>query len=109
MRQPVGRGGPLQVTDSTNRAAHSTKVLLNTRNYTVIVPCSGHLALTYARYALRRTGMWRDPMNVQDMRKRTDWLMRLAQMASITVGIIILTEFIARHWRAIAAALGLGS
>jgi hypothetical protein len=47
-------------------------------------------------------------MNAQDTRKRTDWLMRLAQMASITVGLIISTEFIARHWRAIASAFGLG-
>jgi hypothetical protein len=35
--------------------------------------------------------------------------MRLAQVAGVTVGIIILTEFIARHWRAIASALGRGS
>ena len=49
-------------------------------------------------------------MNAQDTRKRSiDWLMRLAQVASITVGVIILTEFIARHWRMIAAAVGLGS
>jgi hypothetical protein len=27
-------------------------------------------------------------MNAQDTKKRIDWLMRLAQMASITVGII---------------------
>jgi hypothetical protein len=53
--------------------------------------------------------MWRAAMNAQDTKKRTDWLMRLAQMASITVGVIIFTEFIARHWRVIAAALGLGS
>jgi len=53
--------------------------------------------------------MWRDAMNAQDTRKRTDWLMRLAQMASITVGIIILTEFIARHCRTISSMLGLGS
>ena len=30
------------------------------------------------------------------------WLMRLAQMASISVDVIILTEFIARHWRAMS-------
>jgi hypothetical protein len=35
---------------------------------------------------------------MQGAKKQTDWLMRLAQMASITVGIIILTAFIARHW-----------
>jgi len=46
-------------------------------------------------------------MNARDTRKRTDWLMRLAQMASITVGVIILTEFIARHWRTIGSILGL--
>jgi hypothetical protein len=53
--------------------------------------------------------MWRAAMSAQDTKKRIDWLMRLAQVASITVGTIILTEFIARHWRMIAAALGLGS
>ena len=46
-------------------------------------------------------------MNSQDAKKRTDWLMRLAQMASITVGIIILTEFIARHWKTIVSTLGI--
>jgi hypothetical protein len=53
--------------------------------------------------------MWRAAMNAQDTKKRIDWLMRLAQMASITVGIIILTEFIVRHWRMIVSALGLAS
>jgi len=48
-------------------------------------------------------------MNALNAKKRTDWLMRLAQMASITVGIIILTEFIARHCRTISSMLGLGS
>ena len=34
-------------------------------------------------------------MNAQDTRKRSiDWLMRLAQMASITVALIISTEFV---------------
>ena len=48
-------------------------------------------------------------MNAQDTRKRSiDWLMRLAQVASITVALIISTEFIARHWRTIASAFGLG-
>lgn len=47
-------------------------------------------------------------MNAQDTKKRTDWLMRLAQMASVRVGIVIITEFIAWHWRTIASALGLG-
>ena len=48
-------------------------------------------------------------MNAQDTRKRsTDWLMRLAQAASITVAVIISTEFISRHWRAIALVFGLG-
>ena len=48
-------------------------------------------------------------MNAQDTRKRSiDWLMRLAQVASITVALIISTKFIARHWRAIASAFGLG-
>jgi hypothetical protein len=45
-------------------------------------------------------------MNAQDTKKRVDWLMRFAQMASITVGIIILTEFVARHWKMIISALG---
>ena len=47
-------------------------------------------------------------MNAQDKKKRTDWLMRLAQMASITVAIVILAEFIARHWETIEATLRLG-
>ena len=47
-------------------------------------------------------------MNAQDTRKRSiDWLMRLAQVASITVALIISTEFV-RHWRAIPSAFGLG-
>jgi len=46
-------------------------------------------------------------MNAQDTKKRTDWLMRLAQMASITVGINILTEFVVRRWRMIGSVLGL--
>jgi hypothetical protein len=53
--------------------------------------------------------MWRDAMNAQDTRKRSiDWLMRLAQVASITVALIISTELIARHWRAMASVFGLG-
>ena len=48
-------------------------------------------------------------MNARDTRKRSiDWLMRLAQVASITVALIISTELIARHWRAITSAFGLG-
>jgi hypothetical protein len=51
-------------------------------------------------------------MNAQDTRKRSiDWLMRLAHLASITVALIALiisTEFVVRHWRAIASAFGLG-
>ena len=45
-------------------------------------------------------------MNTQDTKKRIDWLMRLAQMASITIAIIIASEFIARHWAGIVAMLG---
>ena len=44
-------------------------------------------------------------MSSQDTKKRTDWLMRLAQMASITVGLIILTEFLPRHWETIVSTL----
>jgi hypothetical protein len=68
-----------------------------------------NIAATYAVEALSRPGIWRDAMNAQDTRKRSiDWLMRLAQVASITVALIISTEFIARHWRAIASAIVLG-
>ena len=59
--------------------------------------------------ALRTHEGGRAAMNALNAKKRTDWLMRLAQMASITVGIIILTEFIARHCRTISSMLGLGS
>ena len=47
-------------------------------------------------------------MNAQDTRKRSiDWLMRLAQVASITVALIISTESMARHWRADSLGLRL--
>ena len=75
----------------------------------MITPCSGYIALTYARYALRRQRTWRDAMNATGHDKHIDCLMRLAQTASITVGIIILTEYIGRHWRMIAVMLGFGS
>jgi hypothetical protein len=48
-------------------------------------------------------------MNAQDSKKRSDWLMRLAQVASITVAVIIASEFVGRHWQTIASMLGLGS
>ncbi len=47
-------------------------------------------------------------MNAQDTRKRNiDWLMRLAQVARITVAFVISTKFMALHWRAIASVFGL--
>ena len=48
-------------------------------------------------------------MNAHDTQKRIDWLMRLAQVASITVATIISIEFVGRHWRTIVSALGIGS
>jgi hypothetical protein len=47
-------------------------------------------------------------MNAQETKRRIDWLMRLAQVASITVGLIISIAFIARYWREIASVLGFG-
>src|SRR4029453_13113757 len=77
--------------------------------HTVIALRGVKIAHMYAVQALPRLRIWRDAMNAQDTRKRSiDWLMRLAQVASITVALIISTEFIARHWRAIVSAFGLG-
>ena len=48
-------------------------------------------------------------MNAHDTKKRIDWLMRAAQIASITIATIIASEFIGRHWQTIASMLRIGS
>ena len=47
-------------------------------------------------------------MNAHNTQKNIDWLMRAAQVASITIALIVATEFVGRHWRMIISAFSLG-
>jgi hypothetical protein len=47
-------------------------------------------------------------MNAQGTKRQTDWLLRAAQISSITIAALAMTEFLWKRWGAIAAALGLG-